>query len=353
MRKHLFLILGLLLHSGIYAEDVTTYTPGADEGIVYFLPKTGIEVNAIVTKEVYTPGEFCQYAKRYLRLNDIETKAKTSWALKAVEVKAIAIPDSTKAFIIKSKDRSLLSNVQLTHNGIIKAINANEIKTDQNKQGCMLEKKLPTEDGKKYLTEEILMAGSSAKMAELVAKEIYNIRESRNLILRGQVDAMPKDQGSLELVINNLNKQEKALLQMFSGTVSKEDKAFKVTVMPKVNMQNEIIFRFSKRLGMLDQDDLAGEPIYFSMKDITPTQTKSLTKEEKKKGLEGAIYNVPGIGKVSVSYQGKNLIIQDFSIAQFGTTESLPYALFNKKFETRITFNPLTGGIVKIEKEDR
>ena len=30
-----------------------------------------------------------------------------------------------------------------------------------------------------FLTEEILMAGSTAKMAELVAKEIYNIRESK------------------------------------------------------------------------------------------------------------------------------------------------------------------------------
>lgn len=29
------------------------------------------------------------------------------------------------------------------------------------------------------MTEEILIAGSTAKMAELVAKEIYNIRESK------------------------------------------------------------------------------------------------------------------------------------------------------------------------------
>ena len=33
-----------------------------------------------------------------------------------------------------------------------------------------------------FLTEEILMAGSTAKMAELVAKEIYNIRESKNAL---------------------------------------------------------------------------------------------------------------------------------------------------------------------------
>ena len=38
------------------------------EGVVYYLPKTEIELQVIATKVVYTPGEFCQYADRYLRL---------------------------------------------------------------------------------------------------------------------------------------------------------------------------------------------------------------------------------------------------------------------------------------------
>lgn len=354
MRKHLFLILGLLLHSGVYAEDVTTYTPGEDEGIVYFLPKTGIEVGAIVTQEEYTPGEFCQYAKRYLRLNNVETKKRTSWTLKAVKTRPIAIPDSTKAFIIKTKDRSLLSNVQLTNDGIIKAINDINPENEENGNAYELEKATPGEDGRKYLTEEILMAGSTAKMAELVAKEIYNIRESKNLIMRGQVDAMPKDKGSLELVINNLNKQEKALLEMFSGTVKKEDKVYKAVVMPEDNISNRVVLRFSSRLGMLDKDDLSGEPVYISMKDITPTQTAWGKSEKKKKSsLGGAIYNVPGKANVIVSYQGKDIINEDIPVAQFGTTETLPYELFNKKFETHITFSPLTGGITKIDKEEK
>ena len=36
---------------------------------------------------------------------------------------------------------------------------------------------------REFLTEEILMASSTAKMAELVAKEIYNIRESKNAFI--------------------------------------------------------------------------------------------------------------------------------------------------------------------------
>ena len=43
--------LGLLACSThIAAQDVNIYTPGTDEGIVYFLPKTALEVNIIATR---------------------------------------------------------------------------------------------------------------------------------------------------------------------------------------------------------------------------------------------------------------------------------------------------------------
>lgn len=108
------------------------------------------------------------------------------------------------------------------------------------------------------MTEEILMAGSTAKMAELTAKEIYNIRESKNLILRGQADTMPKDGASLKLIMDNLDKQEKALTQMFAGTTDREDKVFTVLVTPEDNTKDKIVLRFSRLLGALSTDNLAG-----------------------------------------------------------------------------------------------
>ena len=44
------------------------------------------------------------------------------------------------------------------------------------------------------------MASSTAKMAELVAKEIYNIRESKNALLRGQADNTPSDGAQLKIM---------------------------------------------------------------------------------------------------------------------------------------------------------
>lgn len=61
-------------------------------------------------------------------------------------------------------------------------------------------------------------------MAELVAKEIYNIRESKNALLRGQADNMPSDGAQLKIMIDNLNLQEEAMTKMFSRHTGKRRK---------------------------------------------------------------------------------------------------------------------------------
>ena len=358
MLKKLFILLGLISSAHTMAEDITTYTPGADEGIVYFLPKTAIEVSLIVTRTEYKPGAFYQFANRYLRLDDVKSKAYTSWSLKAIETRPIGIVDSTKAYIMKLKDRNPLSNIELTEDGIIRAINAQPTKMEQEKVHH-LTKPESHENGRNYLTEEILLAGSTAKMAELTAKEIYNIRESKNLIMRGQADAMPKDGASLKIVLDGLSKQEKALTELFAGIVDHEDMVVKAIVIPDENPEKKVAMRFSNQLGVLDKDDLAGKPIYVSTQSFTPIApaeeegTKEEEVKEKKEKLGGVIYNVPGKGKVTVSYEGKNLIEQEYPITQYGYTETLTYKLFSKKNNVSVVFNPATGALISIDSGSR
>lgn len=334
-------------------SDISAYIPGSDEGIVYFLPKTALEINLVATKVSYQPGELCQYANRYLRQNNVTSQPETHWEIKLLDVRSIGVPDSAKAYAIKLKDKSAASNVELTEEGIIKAINTSS-NLPKEETSYKLDKSEPHENARKYMTEEILMAGSTAKMADLTAKEIYNIRESKNLILRGQADTMPKDGASLELIINNLNKQEKALTELFTGITSKEDKLFTFRIIPQEGgMSNQVALRFSTQLGVLGADDLAGEPIYITLQNTSNTPVASIGEEDgkKKKKPEGAIYNIPGKGKVSATYQGKTLFEGELPITQFGNTEVLVDELFTKKINTRVVFNPATGGIVKIDKD--
>ena len=335
------------------AQNIDYYKPGEGEGIAYFLPKTAIEINLIATKVKYTPGDFCQYANRYLRINNVTSEPSTDWEIKKIEVRTIGVPDSTKAYIIKLSDKNVMSDIEVTENNIIRAINTSA--TQSVKKDYILEKSEKPENGKRYLTEEILTAGSTAKMAELTAKEIYNIRESKNLILRGQADNMPKDGESLKLIMDNLNKQEKALTEMFTGTRVTEDKLFTAIILPEKEVTNAIILRFSKKLGVLATDNLAGEPIYICVESQQPIKTTTVIEEDskkKKKGPKGVLYNIPGKANVSIKFKGRSIFEDNNMLfAQFGTTELLVEDLFKKKVNTRVIFDAVTGGIQKIDKD--
>ena len=129
-------------------------------------------------------------------------------------------------------------------------------------------------------------------MAELVAKEIYSIRESKNALLRGEADNMPKDGAQLKLMLDNLTLQERAMTEMFAGKVTTEEKIYTIRIVPK-EMKHEVAFRFSKKLGVVANNDLAGTPFYISLKDL---KTVKIPQEDgkKKKEMEGIAYNVPG-----------------------------------------------------------
>lgn len=350
MIKKGLIALGLLTAWNSYAQDVTPYTPGImEEGVVYYLPKTQIEVKVTAVQVVYTPGELCQYANRYLRMNGISAKPSEHWEIKSIEVGTIGVPDAEKAYSIKLKDKSVASQVELTEEGIIRAINTTSPK-EKDKKAETEAQKSKRIDPRSFMTEEMLLAGSNNKLAELIAREIYNIRESKSSLTRGQADYMPQDGAALKLMLDNLEMQEKALTQMFAGTTERTERIFTFQVEPNGEIHDQVVFRFSKKQGVVKEDDLSGEPIYISVTDESNLPPVDEEAKSKKK-LEGVIYNIPGKARVSIESMDKNFFEDELIVTQFGQTEVLIDNLFNKKVNTRVIFDPVTGGIKKIDKD--
>ena len=350
MIKKGILLIGLLTACHMHAQDVAHYTPGTmDEGVVYYLPKTQIEIKVTATKVTYTPGELCQYANRYLRLQGISAQPYEHWEINSIHVGTIGVPDAEKAYSVKLKDKSVASQVELTEDGIIRAINTSAPKEEKARKEGQTEQSKQVDPGK-FMTEEILMAVSTNTMAELVAKEIYNIRESKNSLTRGQADYMPQDGAALKIMLNKLEEQEKALTELFSGRTERMEKTFTFYVEPDQEITDQVVFRFSKKLGVVKEENLAGEPIYLTVKDESTFPPANEEAKAKKK-LDGVIYNIPGKGNVIVKALGKTWFDSELPITQFGETEVLTDNLFNKKVNTRVIFSPVTGGIMKIDKD--
>lgn len=351
MRK-ILLITSIFISTTLAAQTqvLTGVTVGKDYGVVYTLPKTEINVQIKATKVTYTPGEFSRYADRYLRLNNVSGDSEEYWELDEVKAIGMGVPDSQNTYFVKLKDKTVAPLIELTADGLIKSIN---VPFTPSKGQTTQESKQPQKrkvNPKDFLTEEILMANSTAKMAELVSKEIYNIRESRNALLRGQADNMPKDGEQLRLMLESLEEQENAMVEMFSGTKTKEEKTYNIHLTPNRELENEVIFRFSKKLGVLGKDDLAGTPIYITLENQR-TVTLPIEDEKKKKELTGVAYNVPGKARIIITHGRGKLFEDELSVTQFGTVEYLAAALFNKNSTIKVIFNPITGGIIKVDRE--
>lgn len=342
------LVYTFFIATGIKAQTdvVAGVTQGKDYGVVYTLPKTELKVDIKVTKITYTPGEFCRYADRYLRLPDISGEPEQHWELNSVVVTSIGVPDSEKSFFVKMKDKTVAPLIELTEEGLLKSIN---VPYTKNKEVAKASAPTPKKkiNPRDFLTQEILMANSTAKMAELTAGEIYNIRESRNALVRGQADNMPKDGEQLRLMLNSLDEQESALIELFSGIKEKEEKELTFTLTPDKEWDNDVLFRFSRKLGVLAADDLAGEPVLFTLKNMNVI---NFPEEDKRKGVAGIAYNVPGRAHVTVSYGKEKMFEGELPITQFGIIEYLAPTLFNKNSTTQVTFNPATGGLIKVDR---
>lgn len=351
MMKSIFLLssaLTLSLVASAQTEVTVGVTQGKDYGVTYMLPKTEIEIKVYATKHTYTPGEFCRYADRYLRLSGVSDEPEIYWTIDKIETGVVGVPDKDNVYFVKMKDKTVAPLMELTEDGIVRSINLPFSGKKANTPDAPQEEKPAKEvDVRSFLTEEILMASSNAKMAELVAKEIYSIRESKNALVRGEADNMPTDGNQLKIMLDNLNMQEQAMTEMFAGKEKKEPKIFNVRIVPQ-EQEKEVALRFSRKLGVTGKDNLAGEPVYISIKNMN---VPTLSPTEEKKKLEGIIYNVPGRAKVTLTYEGKNLFDNELPVTQFGTQEYLAPVLFNKKSTTKVLFDVNTGGLLKVDRE--
>ena len=357
MKRFTLLLLAfnfqLSIFNSLWAQtEVSNFVPGTTiDGVNYFLPQTALRVTVIAEKSITTPGELNKYAFRYLRLQDVPTTASTSWSIKSINLEPYGIPDRTKAYNVKVKNKTIAPMVSLTHDGILLSINteAEEHTLPALPQGTPAPQPL---NPKQYMNQEILSAGSTAKMAELCAQEIYDIRESRNALIRGEADNTPKDGEQLKLMLTQLDTQAKALEQLFSGHTETSTEVFTFTYVPQQETEREVMFRFSNFAGVVDKDDLSGQPVYISIKNtgnLPPRQESPEADKKKAKMTQGIYYNVPAREAITIFDVNQTLLKAECNMGQFGYTEILSDILFNKKTTTKVSLYQDNGAIKKLE----
>lgn len=327
-----------------------SYAQQADEAISYYLPKSAVHVNLVIEKTDYTPGQLADYAQRYMRLDNVGDAPTTTYKIIKTEMYTTAEPDTARLFTLSLDKRHYIDNVEKNDKGILLAINAVG-KDYKNIPSFTPSRPKSALNPKDYMSQDILSATSSAKMAELTANEIFEIRDSRTQLARGEADFMPKDGTQLKIMMSQLDTQEKALMQVFAGVTTKDTTLTTITFVPDTETDKQMLFRFSKHFGVVDNDDLSGTPYYIKVeKENTSGSTAVPAEDKKDKNDIGLRVCIPAKMRVSVfNGLGKTLASQQFQAPQFGVLEALSGELFGKKQSSKLTLDSNTGAILSIE----
>ncbi|MBQ7443600.1 MAG: DUF4831 family protein [Bacteroidaceae bacterium] len=334
--------------------DVAEFRPGVTvDGVNYFLPRTRLRIVVEADKAVTVPGEFAPYANRYLRLADAPTVETTEWTISQVSIQALGVPDSAKAYSIRLKGRTSAPLVSLTPDGLLLGVNVAVEPEAEAPLPPHVAAPAPLR-GRDFMTQEILSAGSTAKMAQLTAEEIYDIRESRNALVRGEADNTPKDGAQLKLMLDNLDHQLAALEALFKGQTLTSHEVQTIDYEPTAAALADgriMVGRFSRRLGLVDADDLSGEPLWLTLRPVSPLPAAADDADvarKKQKMEQGLRINMPVRTRFEVATPTQTLVATEVPVAQYGSVEVLSDALFNKHMDTQVEIYQHTGSVRRV-----
>lgn len=352
--KNILIIISLLLPLSVMSQTKLVKKNAVkanNYGITYSLPQTNLVITAEVIKITCKAGPYYQYAEKYLGVKDVITEDRVYYQLGKINLSNVGVPDPEKSFLLEFKAGTVAPYAYLTEEGLLCAINADYVAEESALEILRKKKAEPVEVvNVSVFSEELLMAGSTARQAEIAAKDIYRIRESRLNILTGEADNLPPDGTAMQIVIDQLEEREKALSNLFTGVVTRSTELHEVIVVPYDNLNKEVLFRFSEKLGIVDADDLGGAPVYMNLKATERIPHMDPKEAEKKlKNGKGVIYNLPGKASVEILTNQKTLLKAEVQVTQFGSIESLASVMFeDKKAPVKVLFYPETGAIKQI-----
>lgn len=316
--------------------------------LTYFGVATVLNFDIEYEEVVEQPGPYYLYSERYLGTKaDIE-EHKHYFRLTKITPTLSSVADTAHRYTLSE---AFLKNNKVTFDNhkCLVALNASEISMPT----CNWS--LPTYSAAELqpiasampLNEEQLLAGSTGKMAEGVAKMIYRLRENRLNLLLCEVDNMPQDSRALELLLSRVEEEEKRLTALFLGTRTTVTHKCRLTFIPQQAQDNIVLFRFSTREGLVDSDNLIGEPYFL---DIRGDEVRATDKTGAKYSppTEDVIhYCEPAQCKIKILDLNNNTLLSfDCPIAQFGTRLPLPSQLIKQK--SQVIFNGYTGEIKDI-----
>ncbi len=327
-------------------------------GLVYSLPLTAVDITLEAEITETTPGEFANYARRYLAVTDAVTEPGRSVRLTGAKIGIHGIPDPENRWLAQFKNGSN-PFMTLTADGIPLAINAEGTMPDDVEPSMAitlssgLDNNALAEGRRAATTAEMAQSSGTGKRAELAAQRIFELREMRNDLLSGQAENMPADGEALRVALEAIDRQEQALTSMFAGTTRTYSTTMTRSFTPdstSIDGVPYVIGRLSTVDGFAAPADLSGSPVTVAVQLVEEGILPVDERGETKSFPRGAVaYRIPGRALITVSYAGQEVASVTVDVAQYGAVFGLDPKLFTDKREpSKAIFDPATGALVEL-----
>ena len=338
-------------------------------GIFYSLPKTRIRVAVTFEYTNFDLAPYANYADKYL---GIEVDDSRAWNISDVDITAVAEPDPDYFYYVEPRNSDI--SVQVSQKGLLKSVNSNftEMGTADDYQVEQVEKlslsellystanynlyehvdTLYTRNGVSGNEESVVLVRSSVEKsdeqrAEEIAKQITEIQQKKMEILYGEYESS-YNENALNFVYSSLDREEKRMLQLFTGTKTNITKVFYVDPeVSKVVVDDQIVelFRFSPQKGIVDSTDEESVPIYCNLRIENSLRavsryakgkpSKTTGKKTKTKNKFSAFkYRIPEVVRVSFvtpSFTKQKTV----KVSQYGTIVELPARKVEAVFDSQ------------------
>lgn len=347
------LIMSLGLSLMAQSTQKLTATKASEYGIIYSLPQTVLDITIETEYEVKKPGEYYQYAKKYLNTDEAITTHSERVKLKSVTVVPRGVANQKEKYLMQFKPGTTPFLV-INEENIPLALNVEDlVKTNEIDMPIAVSAKtspLNTDAARHVISGEIAQSQSSAKRAELAAAQLFALRQTRQDILTGEAEQMPSDGKAMELVLENIKSQEDALYAMFMGTTQVSTKVSTITYIPDEDVENEVLARISASDGVIEPENLAGIPVYITVAVVEKGALPLTEKGEPKTFPKGGVaYTIPGKVNVKIDCDGDNYYNKDILTAQHGIVFGVDPKMFSDKNEPAyILFDSATGAIKEL-----
>ena len=210
MKKIFLLLVGACMAGAVMAQVVAR----DESALVYYSPKTDVVLNFNYTVERQEAGIYAQYAESMLGVKEWVKETRTTHRLHDVRITTHTSTDYNRPHKV-SANAGIPMLLNINAKGLLVGYN---VPLDKSEKKAF--PKHPQEKAKEaaqlavpYM-ESVLKAATPLAQAHAVAQQIMHIRETRMFLLSGEVEKEPADGKAMQLVLDELDKQEQALTEL-------------------------------------------------------------------------------------------------------------------------------------------